>query len=64
VKRPGENNVVRHANIVCVGNKTPIRSIVGKRGTQVVTDEAEVVPCFTTSVVENDESAAGGNGVG
>jgi hypothetical protein len=55
---------MRHANIVCVGDEPPVKQIVGKRGAQVVIDEAEVVPCFTTSVVENDESAAGGNGVG
>ena len=31
---------------------------------EIETDEAEVIPCFSSSIVENDQSAARSDGVG
>ncbi len=41
-----------------------IRPVVRQGGTQVETDKTEVVPCFATCVVKNDEGATGCDGVG
>ena len=59
-----EYDVVRDTVGIGVGDETAIGSIVTEGRPEIETDEAEVIPCFSSSIVENDESAARGDGVG
>ncbi len=58
-----EYNVVRHAVRVRVRDETAVGSIVAEGRPEIKSDEAEVIPCFSSSIVENDESAARSDGV-
>ena len=58
-----ENNVVRHTVRVRVRDETVVGSIVTESRPEVESDESKVIPCFPTSVVENDESAARSDGM-
>ena len=60
----GEYDVVGDAIGIGVGDKTAIGSIVAEGRPEIETDEAEVIPCFSSSIVENDQSAARSDGVG
>ena len=48
-------DVVAHPVRVGVRGKAVVGTIVGECGSEIKTDEAEVVPSFPTSVVEDDE---------
>ena len=68
--RPKENkwggvkyDVVTHAVRVGVRDETVVRPIVVKCRFEIKTNEAEVVPCFATGIVEDYESPAGCNWV-
>ena len=58
-----ENNVVRHTVRVRVRDKTAVRSIVAESRPEIEADESKIIPCFPTSVVENDKSAARSDGM-
>ncbi len=50
-----KDDVVAHPVRVGVRGKAVVGTIVGECGFEIKTDEAEVVPSFPTSVVEDDE---------
>ena len=58
-----KNNVVRHTVRVRVRDKTAVRSIVAESRPEIEADESKIIPCFPTSVVENDKSAARSDGM-
>jgi hypothetical protein len=59
-----EYDVVQDMVGIGVGDETAIGSIVTEGRPEIETDEAEVIPCFSSSIVENDESVARSDGVG
>jgi hypothetical protein len=59
-----EYNVVGHAVRIGIGDETVIRPIVGEGRSKIKSDETEVVPSFSASVVQNNERPARGDRVG
>ena len=47
-----EYNVVEHAVGIGIGDETVIRPIVGEGRSEIKSDETEVVPSFSASVVQ------------
>ncbi len=59
-----KDDVVRYPVRVGFGDETVVRPIVREGRPKVVANNTKVVPSLTSSVVQDDEGAAGCDGVG